>query len=197
MKTILIAIPISKYIESETFKSIYDLEIPVGYQTEFRYFSGYQLDRTRNQIANISLNYDYLFFIDSDIVLPKYSLSRLISRNKEIVTGLYLKKTIRSIEYEVYLKNEKHRYIAQTNFSNDDLISIDGCGLGCCLIKTDIFKKIEYPYFLDTSLDITDRQLSEDLYFCRKSKRAGIELFADLTVICGHLGSYNFTPSNK
>ncbi len=31
MKKILIAIPTARYIEAETFKSIYDLEVPEGY----------------------------------------------------------------------------------------------------------------------------------------------------------------------
>jgi hypothetical protein len=36
IKTILIAIPTAKYIESETFKSIYDLIIPNGYKVQFQ-----------------------------------------------------------------------------------------------------------------------------------------------------------------
>ena len=43
MKTILIAIPTNKYVEPETFKSIYDLIIPDGYRTEFQFFYGYQI----------------------------------------------------------------------------------------------------------------------------------------------------------
>ena len=60
MKTILIAIPTNKYIEPETFKAIYDLEIPEGYTTTFQYFYGYQVDQIRNLIANWAVKYDYL-----------------------------------------------------------------------------------------------------------------------------------------
>jgi len=41
MKRILIAIPTNRNIEAQTFKSIYDLIIPDGYQVEFQYFLTY------------------------------------------------------------------------------------------------------------------------------------------------------------
>lgn len=51
MKTILIAVPTNKYVETETMKSIYDLIVPPGYKTELQFFYGYQIDQIRNLIA--------------------------------------------------------------------------------------------------------------------------------------------------
>jgi hypothetical protein len=53
MKKILIAIPTARYIEADTFKSIYDLEIPTGYETTFQTFYGYRVDQVRNLISCI------------------------------------------------------------------------------------------------------------------------------------------------
>jgi hypothetical protein len=194
---LLIAIPTSKYIESSTFKSIYDLSLPSNWTADFDVFSGYQVDIIRNQIANKSLNYDRLFFVDSDIVLPKDALIRLSEHDVDIVSGVYNKKLAGFREYEFYIKNEKKRYVAQTLIPNVSLLDVDGVGLGCCLIKTDIFKKIPYPYFLNTLLSETERPLSEDLYFCRKSKLHGYSLKLDTRVVCGHLGSIDFRQLNK
>jgi len=189
---ILIAIPTSKYIESATFKSIYDLKIPADCQTEFRYFPSYQIDIARNQIAVQSLEFDKLLFVDSDIVIPADALETMIRDDKDIVTAIYPKKHRDKIEYEIYVKNEKSRYIPATEIPIDDVSEVDGCGLGCCLIKTEIFKTLEYPYFLNTSLLENDRSLSEDLYFCRMVKRSGLKIFADKRIICGHLGTFDF-----
>ena len=78
IRTILIAIPTDKYIHPETFKSIYDLVIPIGYKIEFQYFYGYRIDQVRNLIADWGKNYDYLFAVDSDIVFPKDTLELLL-----------------------------------------------------------------------------------------------------------------------
>jgi hypothetical protein len=55
-KKILIAIPCKNDIEADTFKSIYDLEVPEGYETEFQYFYGYAVDQVRNLIAHWVVN---------------------------------------------------------------------------------------------------------------------------------------------
>jgi hypothetical protein len=61
MKKILIAIPTARYIEAETFKSIYDLEVPEGYEVTFQYFYGYRVDQVRNLIADwVVRGFDYL-----------------------------------------------------------------------------------------------------------------------------------------
>lgn len=49
MKNILIAVPTNKYIEPETMKSIYDLEVPDGYKTHFQFFYGYSRSQVKNK----------------------------------------------------------------------------------------------------------------------------------------------------
>ncbi len=91
-KTILIAIPTNKYVESETFKSIYDLDIPEGYVTEFQCFYGYRVDQIRNLIAEWAKRYDYLFAVDSDIILPRDTLSKMLALDLDVVSGLYIQR---------------------------------------------------------------------------------------------------------
>ena len=67
MKTILIAVPTAKYIEPETFKSIFDLTVPDGYHTEFRFSTSDQVDQIRNLIADWATRFDYLFAVDADM----------------------------------------------------------------------------------------------------------------------------------
>jgi choline kinase len=185
-KKILIAIPTARHIEPSTFKSIYNLELPDNCTAEFDYFSTYQLDETRNLIAKKSKEFDYLFCIDSDIVLEKDSLKRLFSHNKDIVSGLYVKKNLDKTEYEIYDKING-RFKVKTVISKD-LFEIHGCGFGCVLLKTSVFDQIEYPYFKNTFMSNEEPKSSEDLYFCRKAKVSGFQLWADPAVLCGHIG---------
>ena len=107
MKKILIAIPTARYIEPDTFKSIYDLDIPDGYEVDFQYFYGYNIDQVRNLIAHWVERYDYLFSVDSDIAFPPDTLKRFLSYDKDMVTGLYIQRKPGQEIVEVYRATAK------------------------------------------------------------------------------------------
>lgn len=87
MKTILIAVPTNKYIEPETMKSIYDLEIPEGYKTEFQFFFGYSRSQVKNLISDWSKSFDYTIIVYPDCVLDKSIMINYISSNVDIIAS--------------------------------------------------------------------------------------------------------------
>jgi glycosyltransferase involved in cell wall biosynthesis len=98
-KQILIAIPTNKYIEPETFKSVYDLEVPEGYKTHFQYFYGYSRSQIRNLIAHWAQHYDYTLLLKRDTILDKSLLIDMLAKNKDIVlldnmSCLFIKQTV-------------------------------------------------------------------------------------------------------
>lgn len=193
MKSVLIAVPTAKYIESETFRSIYDLTVPGDMEVNFRYFAGYQIDHIRNMIAASAKAYDYLLAVDSDMVLPKDTLVRLSSHDVGYVSGVYVKKRLDLVEYELYKKNEQGKLESMTPV-NKSIFPIDASGFGCVLMKTSILDSIESPYFFNTTYDPSALTLSEDLYFCKKLRNAGVIMWADPLVVCGHIGSHVYNP---
>jgi len=191
MKRILIAIPTARHIEPETFKSIYDLEVPSGYSTDFAYFGSYQVDYTRNHIAAKAREYDYLLAVDSDMTFGKDTLSKLLSHDKDIVSGLYIKKSLDKTEYEIYTKVEG-RFKPYTRLTTDQLFEVDACGFGCVLVKSSVFASLEYPAFRNTWLDPNDFGMTEDLYFCRLAKQNNFKIWVDPKIYCGHIGLYTY-----
>ena len=199
MKKILIAIPCSKYVEPETFKSIYDLEIPEGYVTEFKIVTGDQIDQIRNLIAEWSKRYDYLFSVDSDIVVPRDALKKMIAADKDIVSGMYIQRIPDTHTLEIYMvtsdggmTNIPYQAISHYN----RVIEVAGCGFGCCLIKSDVFKNMEYPHFYyKSALDHKDT-VSEDIYFCKKARDLNYKVWVDTTIMCDHKGSTFFKVNN-
>ena len=94
MKKILIAIPTARYIEADTFKSIYDLEVPEGYEVTYQHFYGYRVDQVRNLIADwVVRGFDYLFSVDHDITFPPDTLKKLLAHDVDLVSGVYRPKT--------------------------------------------------------------------------------------------------------
>ena len=200
VKKILCAIPTNKYIEPETFKSIYDLEIPDGYELDFQYFYGYQIDQIRNLIAEWSKRYDYLFSVDSDIVVPKDALKKMITADKDIISGMYIQRIPDTHTLELYMVNQNgglsnipYGLISEHN----GLVEVAGCGFGCVLIKGEVFRTMEYPHFYyQSALDHKDT-ISEDIYFCKKARDLNFKIWVDTTILCDHKGSTFFKVNQK
>jgi len=201
MKKILIAIPTNKYIEPETFKSIYDLIVPQGYKTFFQFFYGYQVDQIRNLIADWGRHYDYLFSVDSDIVLPDDALVKLLAANKDIVSGLYIQRKpgehiLEIYEHPVYMDRGVIKtdpsYRNMTTVPAQGLVEIAACGFGCVLVDSKVLNAMTYPHFLyQSALNHANTQ-SEDIYFCAKAKAHGFSIWADTTLVCEHIGQTKF-----
>ena len=192
---VLIAIPTAKNIETETFKSIYRLKIPDNVNTYFECFYGYNIDQVRNLIAyyTINNNFDYVFCVDSDIVLPEDTLEKLLSHNLDIVTGVYIQRKPDVCIPEIYIKNE---YGGVVNIDSnllieDKLMEIAGCGFGCVLIKRKVLEDIGYPQFeYHSSIDFKDT-VSEDIDFCTKAINKGYKIFVDTSIKCEHIANIN------
>lgn len=189
MKTILIAVPTNKYIEPETMKAIYDLEIPEGYTTDFQFFYGYQVDQIRNLIAEWASHYDYLFAVDSDIVFEKDTLKKMLAHNVSMVSGLYIQRKQGQHILELYRGG---RNIPYDQIRGQGLIEVDGCGFGCVLVNSNVIRGIGYPQFVYKSALDHRHTLSEDNYFCMKAKERGFTIHADTSILCEHIGNTKF-----
>jgi FkbM family methyltransferase len=200
-KKILIAIPTNKNIEAQTFKSIYDLIIPEGYEVDFQYFYGYQVDQIRNLIASwvVNYNYDYLFAIDSDIAFAPDTLVKMLNHNVDMVSGIYIQRIPGTHTIELMRKNATGGmpHVDWDDIRGMGLVEVDGCGFGCVLIKGQVFKSIPYPHFVyKSALDHKDT-VSEDVYFCVQAKDRGFKIWADTSIICDHIGSCAFKVDNN
>jgi FkbM family methyltransferase len=194
VKNILVAIPTNKYIEPETFKSIFDLNVPEGYKLDFQYFYGYQIDQIRNLIADWARRYDYLFSVDSDIILPKDALKKMIAADKDVISGLYIQRIPNTHTLEVYMDvpNGGCTNIPYHLIKGTGIVKIAACGMGCALIKGEVFRKLQYPHFFYKSALNHKDTVSEDVYFCSKARDAGFDIWADSSIMCDHKGSSYF-----
>ena len=192
-KRILIAIPTARYIEPETFKSIYDLKLPDYIETDFQHFHGYRIDQVRNLIARWATHYDYLFSVDSDIAFEPSTLARLLEHDQDIVSGLYVQRKFEKNILELYRKeNDGVINIDYDTIKNQGLVEVAGCGFGCVLIKSQVLKSVGYPQFeYHPALDHNET-VSEDLDFCFKAADRGYKIWADTAVKCRHIGQHTF-----
>ena len=62
-----------------------------------------------------------------------------------------------------------------------------GVATGCMLIKREVFEKISRPWF---ALGMPEAWLGEDIFFCRKCKENGIEIWMDASLSIKHIGEH-------
>jgi len=194
-KTILIAIPTAKNIEPDTYKSIYDLIVPDGYETTFQYFFGYNVDQVRNLIADwVVKGYDYLFSVDSDIAFAPDTLSKMLAHDRDVVSGLYIQRKPGQHILEIYEHTPTGGVVNMPygKLKGRPLVEVAGCGFGCALVKAEVMRKIGYPQFKYHSAISINDTVSEDVDFCRKARDNGFTIWADPSILCRHTGSFTF-----
>lgn len=194
MKRILVAIPAQEYIEVQTFKSLWDLAVPEGYELDLRIEKSDSISQIRNLIADWAKRYDYLLSVDSDIVLPKDSLVKMLAADKDIISGLYIQRIPGTQTLEVYMDtpNGGCTNIPYSLIENRGVVEIAACGMGCTLIKSEVFRTMEYPHFVYKEALDHKNTVSEDVYFCMKARETGFKVWADSSIKCDHIGSTSF-----
>ncbi len=188
---ILLAIPSARYIETECVASLFEME-KTG-DIELFIPKSYSVDVGRNIIAKYAQEngFDYIMWVDSDMILPKNTLVRLLSHDKDIVSGVYSYKVLGNKEvvakrFQDETREEYDNLTIKEIKESSGLIEVDGFGFGCVLTKVSVFNKISYPWFIYT------QEMGEDIFFCRKAQNEGYKLWLDTDVICGHIGTINY-----
>jgi len=204
---ILIAVPTFENIYPDTFKSIYDLD-KGDHEVLFEYVRGYDCATARNKIAQraIDLGTDYVLMVDNDVVLPKDALLLLLEDPKRVCIGYYAHRDTDNIyrgrTCACKLKDSHGQayfnYPLDSEYTAGEMkalkdagekkIRIHGGGMGCALIKTEVFTTLSYPWYDWVNYGDAHRgMLSEDLYFCELCKQKKIYMYTDVRVGCGHI----------
>ncbi len=203
---ILIAVPTFESIYPDTFKSIYDLD-KGDHECLFEYVRGYDCATARNRIAQraLDLETDYVLMVDNDVVLPKDVLIRMLEDQRDVCLGYYAHRngdnvyTGRTCVCRKDMPNGKpyYNYPIESEYTAEELkalydkgvrkVMIHGGGMGCALIKTDVFRRFSYPWYDWINYASKGAMLSEDLYFCENCKKANIPVYTDTAAGCGHI----------
>ncbi|MCS7038031.1 MAG: hypothetical protein NZP34_00335 [Caldilineales bacterium] len=154
MPPIAIGIPCNKYQQPPFWRSLWALRWNGG---SLMSSSGALTDQNRNNIVMWFLfetDLPWLFFVDDDIELPPDALQRLysaaVARDAWFMTGVYYR---RSVPYDplIFRQQEDGWYrslLPGTDYTVGDIITVDASGLGCTLIKRDLFFALIESHFL-------------------------------------------------
>ena len=148
--------------------------------------------------------FDYLLFLDSDIQVPDYTLTKLVNRNKDIIGLPVPLKLIRPDGVTPYSLGEVYDV-------EDNLAVVSGIPTACMLISRRVANAIEkeyhdkiyYPEEAATNFKgkvynvfrvIVENGTfyGEDYAFCKDMQNLGFKIYADLTIPITHYGVVGF-----
>lgn len=144
---------------------------------------------------NGQLEYDYLMWIDSDIVFTPEQFQKLINADKDIASGLYMMEggySYATVEYwneQYFQEHGTFEFLTPPMIAKKTgLFPVAYTGFGFMLVKKGVFEKMKYPWFRPEYVNIgnsTDFTM-EDVAWCREANRLGYRIYVDPTVIVGH-----------
>lgn len=153
-------------------------------------------DKARNVIAHRFVSdpkeFDYLLFVDDDTPIPVDAIEQLVSVDQPIVSAvqpLYLsRRVVANIAPLPKAGDGVPRWPAWWSWERPSKpFQISLCGFGCVLIHRLVFEALEWPWFAER---IVDREgldhRTEDVFFCLKCHDAGIPIWCNPNVMCGH-----------
>lgn len=164
------------------------------------------IDRGRNEAAKIALETgcEYLWFLDDDMPIQPNTLRSLIECNADIAMA---HSFIRGYPYQPMCfrwtdgsgpDNPQGSSLAYFNsdeeFTNcvdpiTGLAEVAAVGFTCTLIRVDLLKKLQPPFFLTTA------NQTEDVHFCLKAhfeQRDPVKIVVDTKVPTVHLGDREY-----
>lgn len=186
------------------------------------------IQRGRNTLVWYFLNktnFTHLLFIDSDLAFNPEDVLKMLSFDKDIIGGIYPKKTInwdsvKSIMPNIELNNI-NKFTGEFVLAVDTLepriffdqpFEVKHLGTGFMLIKRETFKKLEEHVGSYISNNYTDDSkqktfnyfqvtvennelLSEDYFFCNAFQKIGGKIYAAPWCDFEHNGNYRFSGS--
>jgi hypothetical protein len=144
----------------------------------------------------VRLDADYVLYIDTDMTFPADALTKLLSRNKEIIGVMYNYKGTPprpTAKLDPKYKDEckvieKNGEVFGSITDETKPFRCRAVGTGFFIIKVSVLKKLERPYFTFIPETENNEVVGEDVYFCDKAREAGYEIWCDPTIKIGHIG---------
>ena len=187
MKT-LIAVPAMDMCHSRFAQSLATLDKAGECQVSFIMNSLIYDARNKFCQQAIEGEFDYIFWLDSDMVFPSYVLQQFMQDDKDIVAGLYFRRNypFTPVAFSELRREDGILRMKDLEEWPNELFEVDGVGFGCVLMKTDclfdIAGKEGGVWFTPT------QDAGEDAAFCLRAKEHGYEIWIDPAVKLGHVG---------
>jgi hypothetical protein len=132
-------------------------------------------------------DYDFLLFVDSDVMLPARALEYLLKTGTDVVAGAYLnvfvidgKKVIAPVLFKD-IGGGQCQLLTYEGAAVSKVFQIGAAGLGCTLISRKVLQAVDFRTFNNSQTG------GEDMAFFVDARAKGFKTVANTYVKCLHL----------
>lgn len=198
-----------KWVECWTQLLIYCMNSGIQFTVSLVEFSNIYMTRAKCLGADVmrginqkpfdgKVDYDYLFWIDSDQVFTPAHFQRLINHGENIVSAIIAVDGGHALacgkwDEDFFKINGYMPHLTPETINSEPknakgLIELDYCGFGFLAVKYGVFESIEYPWFEPFITDLNGIKdfSTEDVSFCKKAQKIGYKIYVDPLVRVGH-----------
>lgn len=195
-KKIVIGIPHTGTLYTDVALSLLKMQTRHAINIQMLKSSILYISRENLVAAALHFNADYIMFLDSDQSIEPDTVDRMaqhLINGEDIVTALIFRKDppFQPCIFKSQKELPNHQIALEYyDVDQEDLTKpfyVESCGLGCAMIKLDVFKNIAQPWFLPRPYT------GEDIAFMWDVKQKGYKILCDPTINIGHYGIKNFT----
>lgn len=185
---VMIAVPTADYVNAEFMRCLTKLCIHLAKEKvdfDLEIISGTLVYVARNRLAYRAIRekYTHVLWLDSDMTFGENILDDLSFCGKDVVCGAFVSRrppfgpcVYTSIADPANMKKVE-------NFGSEPF-RVDGCGMAAVLTSVKALKTLLDEF---GSIFTPMEEYGEDLAFCNRLKRCGIEIWCEPTVRPGHI----------
>lgn len=151
-------------------------------------------------------DYDYLFWIDSDVLFSTEDVVRLINHDVDIVSGAYIMHDnqhypiVQTLDHKFFLEHGHYKFLDRATLEalqkKQELVPVGYIGFGFMCVKKGVFESMDYPYFAPRKITFDTEDLppekqvvewaSEDVSWCLTARDLGYKVLLDPNVTVSH-----------
>ena len=150
----------------------------------------------RRNLVDIFLksDFDYIWWVDSDMKFPIDAPIRLLKRNKDIVGCNYRRRRFPNANFTGMMGSSGSFREFVTTDNSPAMEMIDVLPHGCVLVKRHVYEKMPQPHYLQEFIPQLNLEIGEDIFFCQQAQKAGFEVWCDqeLSREIAHIGIFHF-----
>jgi hypothetical protein len=151
------------------------------------------INQRENLIDNsIEMGTEWCLWLDSDMMFPPTTLLRLLSHKEDIVACNYMKRSFPSKSVAFTDTTDWESWVPLEHSNNLEVV--EAVGMGCVLMRTNVFKQLTKPYFEYTYQSETRDWIGEDFTLFKKLNDLGYKVKIDMNLSTQvyHIGTFAY-----
>ena len=145
------------------------------------------------------IDYDYILWIDSDMIFSPEDFFKLLEHDKDVVSGIYKMSdgvnyaTVEHMDEEFFEQWAYYQFMQDKDLKKKKgkIFKADYTGMGFMLVKYGVYEKMKYPWFYPRLLKWKNHPnwaefVWDDVENCMRMREAGFDIFIDPKIRIGH-----------